>query len=302
MKPGDEANIDRPPEASEAATFDPEPLLSAFERAWQVGDTPPIQTLLERLPADYPPTEPARRRLLEKMVKIDLEYRWRGSAPSTTDDLPARPLLEDYLRCFPLLGSRDELPLELIGEEYRVRRTWGDRPKAESYYARFAGHDGLPSLLARIDAELAQKAVQTTLMTQPPRGTPSAVIPDGYELLGELGRGGMGVVYKARQVSLHRLVAIKMIRAGDEAGPAELKRFHTEAEAAAGVQHPHVVQVYEIGEKFGQPFCVMEYVNGGSLARRLAGTPLEPRRRALAGNAGRRRAGHPRSRHPAPRS
>jgi WD40 repeat protein len=102
----------------------------------------------------------------------------------------------------------------------------------------------------------------------------------GYEVLGVLGRGGMGVVYKARQVNADRLVALKMILAGGHAGPAELARFRTEAEAIARLQHPHVVQVFEVGELQGLPFFSLEFCPGGSLDRKLAGTPLPPQEAA----------------------
>jgi len=102
----------------------------------------------------------------------------------------------------------------------------------------------------------------------------------GYETLGVLGRGGMGVVYKARQVALNRLVALKMILAGSYADAAEVARFKSEAEAVARLQHPHIVQIYEIGEAEGKPFFSLEFVEGGSLADKLDGTPLPSRQAA----------------------
>jgi len=99
----------------------------------------------------------------------------------------------------------------------------------------------------------------------------------GYEVLEELGRGGMGIVYKARQVALHRLVAVKMMRAGLEAGPDEVARFRTEAEAVARLQHPNIIQIHEVGEADGRPYLALEFVDGLGLNKYLAGTPQPPR-------------------------
>jgi WD40 repeat protein len=102
----------------------------------------------------------------------------------------------------------------------------------------------------------------------------------GYEILGELGRGGMGVVYQACQAELNRIVALKMILAGGHAGQAELARFRTEARAVARLQHPNIVQIHEVGEHQGLPFFSLEYCAGGSLEKKLSGTPLPPREAA----------------------
>jgi WD40 repeat protein len=107
-------------------------------------------------------------------------------------------------------------------------------------------------------------------------GSAAAELPSlaGYEVLERLGHGGMGVVYKARQTKLNRLVALKMIRDGVLATPDQRARFQTEARAVAKVQHPHIVQIYEIGEQHGLPYFALELVEGGNLAQKLAVLPL----------------------------
>jgi WD40 repeat protein len=102
----------------------------------------------------------------------------------------------------------------------------------------------------------------------------------GYQILGELGRGGMGVVYKARQLCPDRLVALKMILAGKQAGEVDRLRFRTEIEAIGRLQHPNIIQIYEVGEHDGQPYFAMEFVGGGNLASRVACRPQPPRQAA----------------------
>jgi tRNA A-37 threonylcarbamoyl transferase component Bud32 len=101
--------------------------------------------------------------------------------------------------------------------------------------------------------------------------------PPGYQLLDLLGKGGVGVVYKARQDKLNRLVAFKMLREREFAGPAERDRFRTEAQVVAGLQHPHIIQIYEVGEYSGRLFFSMEFCASGSLRQRLARGVLAPR-------------------------
>jgi serine/threonine-protein kinase len=102
----------------------------------------------------------------------------------------------------------------------------------------------------------------------------------GYEVETVLGRGGMGVVYRARHLRLGRLVALKMALAGSYTGSNERERFRREAEAVAALRHPNVVQVYDVGDADGRPYFTMELMEGGSLARKLAGAPQPPRQTA----------------------
>ncbi len=116
-----------------------------------------------------------------------------------------------------------------------------------------------------------------------PSLTPSSAelprIP-GYDVQEVLDHGGMGVVYRARHVRLNRSVAIKMLLTGAHAGPESRARFLREAEAAAGLRHPNIVQVHDMGDHDGLPYFTMEFVEGGNLAQRLAGTPQPPRQAA----------------------
>ncbi len=102
----------------------------------------------------------------------------------------------------------------------------------------------------------------------------------GYEILGELGRGGMGVVYKAYQRGLKRTVALKMILGGGHAGPEQLKRFLTEAHSVAHLQHPNIVQVFDIGENNGLPYFSLEFIDGPPLSEKLGKNPQPPREAA----------------------
>jgi serine/threonine-protein kinase len=137
----------------------------------------------------------------------------------------------------------------------------------------------------------AEAAAQETISLKPvtvlPASTPSAPVPEtpsamppGYELLGVLGRGGMGVVYKAKHLRLNRVVALKMILAGSHADEAELMRFLREAEAVAALQHPGIVQIFEMGVHNGLPYLALEFVEGGSLDKKFNKVPHVPRQSA----------------------
>jgi WD40 repeat protein/tRNA A-37 threonylcarbamoyl transferase component Bud32 len=179
------------------------------------------------------------------------------------------------------IAADSEAVLDLISNEVLLRREAGELPTPLEYQNRF------PHLAAEIARQFeVDEALDTTDPAQETRhqtasegaGTaaPSWPIISGYRIESVLGRGGMGVVYKAMQQSLNRLVALKMLASIDTGRAEELARFRAEAELVAGLQHPNIVQVYEIGEENGQPFLSMEYVAGGSLAQALAGKPQPP--------------------------
>jgi len=134
-----------------------------------------------------------------------------------------------------------------------------------------------------VDAEVGALLPDSTFSPDSLAPAPTAVRPPqipGYEVEATLGRGGMGVVYKARHQVLDRAVAIKMLLAGGFAAPQELARFRREAEALAGLRHPNIVQIYDAGDVEGRPYFTMEFIEGGSLAHQLSATPQPPRQAA----------------------
>jgi serine/threonine protein kinase/Flp pilus assembly protein TadD len=192
--------------------------------------------------------------------------------------------VEAYLERRPALRQRPEAVLDLIYNEVVVREEHADRPRLEEYLKRF------PELADELRRQFeVHQAIEgadsddgvltsiTSLMSAAPPpaapAPPERLAVPGYEILAELGRGGMGVVYKARQLSLKRPVALKMILGGARAGPQERARFRTEAEAVARLQHPNIVQIYEVGEHEGILYCALELVDGPGLEKVLGGRP-----------------------------
>jgi formylglycine-generating enzyme required for sulfatase activity len=175
----------------------------------------------------------------------------------------------------------DEVRLRELLSLYEQRRRHGDDPTAIELCAdsphlapalaeRIAALRGLEALAGQLNETAGTPAgpASETHSVSPPSGRPFPALP-GYEVLGELGHGGMGVVYRARPLGANRLVALKMIRAVEHASPTERLRFQIETEAVARLQHPNIVQLHEVGEVSGQPFFSLEFCDGGTLAEQL---------------------------------
>jgi tetratricopeptide (TPR) repeat protein len=184
--------------------------------------------------------------------------------------------VEAYLDREPALRGEAEAVLDLIYHELVLREARGEAPGLQEYLGRF------PQWAEQLRRQFeVEKALSPERLTPPDQTIPAAVgeptvalggaTGSDYEILKLLGRGGMGLVYQARQCSLGRTVALKMIRDGTVAGAEERLRFRVEAEAVARLQHPNIVQIFEVGERDGQPFLALEYVSGGSLAQHLKG-------------------------------
>jgi serine/threonine-protein kinase len=190
-----------------------------------------------------------------------------------------RPRIADYLESAPP-AQRDAMFAELLALELELRREQGESPCRDEYLADFPDRaDAIAGLFSEAESLEAGEGTpigrdgatgDTTVPyvhrdAMPPGETLSTI--GGYELIEEIARGGMGVVYRARHQGLKRLVALKMIKSGSMAGYEERQRFLREAELAANLDHPNIVPIYEVGEHDDRPYFTMKLVEGTSLSR-----------------------------------
>jgi Protein kinase domain len=208
-------------------------------------------------------------------------------------DRGERPSVEELLAQHPTLQTDADAAVDVIYHEFVIRLARGESPCAEDYLLRFP--NWAHALMRQFAVDEALRAVDGSTVNAPdlaattmgavtapdgimPPGAPRAI--DGYEILGELGRGGMGIVFKARERRLNRLVAIKTVSEATFTAPAQLRRFLAEAEVIARLKHPNIIPIYAIGEENGRPYFSLELAEGGNLSDRLAKGPITARQAA----------------------
>jgi serine/threonine-protein kinase len=228
-----------------------------FEEDCRAGRDPDMAAHLAAAP------EGARIPLFRNMLNLDLEYRFRRGE---------RPDAGWYRERFPELADVVDSVFRSLTERPETIDVQGSAPDGESNEP--ADPDG--------ETRPADREGDADGRAHHPRiGLSRAESDDlrsaGYEVRRLLGRGGMGVVYEAHQVSLNRPVAIKLVRSGSFASESELLRFRNEAEAVAQLDHPHVVPIYEVGTHRDRHFFSMKLIAGSSLDRRLAEFADDPR-------------------------
>jgi eukaryotic-like serine/threonine-protein kinase len=198
--------------------------------------------------------------------------------------------VEAILEQVPALQEDEGAILDLLYHEIVLRHRAGESPRLEEYTRRFPElsdelaaqfqvHRALVGDTIRLEESLPPSSLETLAPLDARRAGDNAPALPGFEVLAELGRGGMGVVYKAREINLNRMVALKMILAGTHAGGEARRRFQREAEAVGRLRHPNIVQIHATGEHGGRSFLVLEYVEGGSLDQWQNGIP-QPSREA----------------------
>jgi len=227
-----------------------------FEQAWLAGRRPRIEEFLGEA------TRQRRSLLLRELLQVEGELRLGQGE---------KPAAEDYRHRFP---ENLELLVAVFGPASGGLTTDGGAPGGRA---------------ARSSPDNARQAHGGETTAQPDADAPAPATSPGadakgnfgdYQLLEKIAQGGMGIVFKAKQISLNRIVALKSILAGQLAAEEDVRRFYREAEAAANLHHPNIVPIYQVGVYRGRHFFSMAYVEGSSLATKIAGGPLPQREAA----------------------
>ncbi len=208
---------------------------------------------------------------LTDLLRFDQQERWRAGA---------FPPVEWYLEQFPQLAADPDGVQVLITGEVIARTERGERPALADFLLRFPGHADFLEPLWEVHFALEDTAdTETTGFSSEfaPHGpaAPLLSVP-GYEVEAEIGRGAVGVVYRARQAPLNRPVALKVIPEGELGRTDLLRRFMEEGRVIARLKHPNIVGIYDLGTHANGPFMALEWVGGGTLAEKMKGRSFEP--------------------------
>ncbi len=240
--------------------------IAEFDRRWDQGLKPDVGEFV----AMHDPISPSQ---LTHLLLIDQSRRWAGGEKVS---------VEYYFERFPDLLKNTEGAIDLLFAEFLLREEFDPTTSIAAFASRY------PQFVDELCRQFTfHRTVGVELMHDDSRATANRKVDQlgeieriavpGYEILGELGRGGLGVVYLAREVRLNRKVALKMLLAGQFASDNLCMRLLLEAEVMARLQHPNIVQIYEAGQHAGHPFLALEFIGGGTLAAWMERRPRSPR-------------------------